>query len=211
MIILSALAGVAASYLLKPLINNLTSNLKAYIDSGLSSMDARNLVITDLGKNLAVMGVIYLMGAVGTYVSSRVMVSVAQKTANKMRKELFEHLQDLPVSYFDKHPHGEVMSRFTNDMDNVAMSLEQSLSQTITSLISVVGTFVMMLVLSPFLTIFVVLILVVMLLIIKKIGGKSAKYFRGQQAALGDLDGYIEEMMQGQKIVKVFNHEAAAN
>ena len=211
MIILSALAGVAASYLLKPLINNLTSNLKAYIDSGLASIDARNLVIMDLGKNLAVMGAIYLIGAVGTYVSSRVMVSVAQKTANKMRKELFEHLQDLPVSYFDQHPHGEVMSRFTYDMDNVAMSLEQSLSQTITSLISVVGTFVMMLVLSPFLTIFVVLILVVMLLVIKKIGGKSAKYFRGQQAALGDLDGYIEEMMQGQKVVKVFNHEDAAN
>ncbi len=211
MIILSALAGVAASYQLKPLINNLTNNLKAYIDSGLGSAAARDLVLTDLGKNLAVMGTIYLVGAVGTYLSSRVMVSVAQKTANKMRKELFEHLQDLPVSYFDKHPHGAVMSRFTNDMDNVAMALEQSLSQTITSLISVVGTFVMMLVLSPFLTIFVVLILFVMLFIIKKIGGKSATYFRGQQAALGELDGYIEEMMQGQKVVKVFNHENAAN
>ena len=157
------------------------------------------------------MGAIYLTGAVGTYVSSRVMVSVAQKTANKMRKELFEHLQDLPVSYFDKHPHGEIMSRFTNDMDNVSMALEQSLSQTVTSLISVVGTFVMMLVLSPFLTIFVVLMLFLMLFIVKKVGGKSARYFRGQQAALGDLDGYIEEMMQGQKVVKVFNHENAAN
>lgn len=211
MIILSALAGVAASYILKPLINNLTSNLKAYIDSGLASDEARRLILTDLGKNLAAMGAIYLTGAVGTYVSSRVMVSVAQKTANKMRKELFEHLQDLPVSYFDKHPHGEIMSRFTNDMDNVSMALEQSLSQTVTSLISVVGTFVMMLVLSPFLTIFVVLMLFLMLFIVKKVGGKSARYFRGQQAALGDLDGYIEEMMQGQKVVKVFNHENAAN
>ena len=211
MIIFSALAGVFASYLLKPIINNLTDNLKAYIDSGLTSSVARNKVLTDLGKNVAVMAAIYFTGAFGTYLSSRIMVSVAQKTANKMRKELFDHLQDLPVSYFDRHPHGEVMSRFTNDMDNVAMALEQSLSQTVTSLISVVGTFTMMIILSPWLTIIAILMLVIMFNIVKVVGGKSAKYFRSQQASLGELDGYIEEMMQGQKVVKVFNHEDAAN
>ena len=211
MIIFSALAGVFASYLLKPIINNLTDNLQAYIESGLASSVARNKVLTDLGKNVAVMAAIYFTGAFGTYLSSRIMVSVAQKTANKMRKELFDHLQDLPVSYFDRHPHGEVMSRFTNDMDNVAMALEQSLSQTVTSLISVVGTFTMMIVLSPWLTIIAVLMLVIMFNIVKVVGGKSAKYFRSQQASLGELDGYIEEMMQGQKVVKVFNHEDAAN
>lgn len=211
MIIFSALAGVFASYLLKPIINNLTDNLQAYIESGLASSVARNKVLTDLGKNVAVMAAIYFTGAFGTYLSSRIMVSVAQKTANKMRKELFDHLQDLPVSYFDRHPHGEVMSRFTNDMDNVAMALEQSLSQTVTSLISVVGTFTMMIVLSPWLTIIAVLMLIIMFNIVKVVGGKSAKYFRSQQASLGELDGYIEEMMQGQKVVKVFNHEDAAN
>lgn len=211
MVIFSALAGVFASYLLKPIINNLTDNLQAYIESGLASSVARNKVLTDLGKNVAVMAAIYFTGAFGTYLSSRIMVSVAQKTANKMRKELFDHLQDLPVSYFDRHPHGEVMSRFTNDMDNVAMALEQSLSQTVTSLISVVGTFTMMIVLSPWLTIIAVLMLIIMFNIVKVVGGKSAKYFRSQQASLGELDGYIEEMMQGQKVVKVFNHEDAAN
>lgn len=211
MIIFSALAGVFASYLLKPIINNLTDNLKAYIDSGLASSVARNKVLADLGKNVAVMAAIYFTGAFGTYLSSRIMVSVAQKTANKMRKELFDHLQDLPVSYFDRHPHGEVMSRFTNDMDNVAMALEQSLSQTVTSLISVVGTFTMMIILSPWLTIIAILMLIIMFNIVKVVGGKSAKYFRSQQASLGELDGYIEEIMQGQKVVKVFNHEDAAN
>ncbi len=211
MIVCSALAGVLASYLLKPIINELTTDLHAYIESGLSSVEARNIVLSNLAENVAKMAVIYFVGAIGTYLSSRIMVSVAQRTANKMRKELFEHLQDLPISYFDRHPHGEIMSRFTNDMDNVAMALEQSLSQTITSLISVVGTFSMMLVLSPWLTLIAILLLFVMFGIVKTIGGKSAKYFRSQQAALGELDGYIEEMMQGQKIVKVFNHEEKVN
>lgn len=211
-IIFSAVAGVASAYMLKPIINNIVEALTDYITvDGISGESARSLVLTDLKNNLIIMGAIYLVGAVGTYLSSRIMVSIAQKTANRMRKELFDHLQDLPVSYFDRHPHGEVMSRFTNDMDNVAMALEQSLSQTITSLISVVGTFAMMVALSWFLTIFVILLLILMMFIIKTIGGKSAKYFRGQQAALGELDGYIEEMMQGQKVVKVFNHENAAN
>ena len=211
MVIMSALAGVLAAYLLKPIINNLTDNLKTYINSGLTSDAARNKVFADLTVDVLKMAVIYLCGAVGTYLSSRLMVSVAQKTANKMRKELFEKLQDLPISYFDRHPHGEVMSRFTNDMDSVAMALEQSLSQTVTSFISVVGTFIMMVVLSPLLALVAVLMVVLMMFIVKKVGGKSAKNFRNQQAALGDLDGYIEEMMQGQKVVKVFNHENIAS
>ena len=210
MVIMSALAGVLATYLLKPIINNLTTNLKEYIDSGLTSEAARNKVFADLMVDIFKMAVVYVCGAFGTYLSSRLMVSVAQKTANKMRKELFEHLQDLPVSYFDKHPHGEVMSRFTNDMDSVAMALEQSLSQTITSLISVVGTFIMMVVLSPVLAFVAVIMVILMMFIVKTVGGKSAKNFRSQQAALGDLDGYIEEMLQGQKVVKVFNHENAS-
>ncbi len=211
MIVLSALAGVASTYMLKPVVNNLTSTLADLIKNGMVYSEARAQVLSSLGRSLALMAVIYFVGAVGTYLSSRIMVSVAQRTANRMRKELFEHIQDLPVGFFDRHPHGEIMSRFTNDMDNVAITLEQSLSQTITSLISVVGTFVMMLVLNWFLTILVILILILMFFIIKAVGGRSAKYFRKQQADLGELDGYIEEMMQGQKVVKVFNHENAAN
>lgn len=210
MVAVSALAGVFATYLLKPIINNLTVNLELYIASGLANEAARDIVLKNLIKDIFLMAAVYFSGAIGTYISSRIMVSVAQKTANKMRKELFERLQDLPISYFDRHPHGEVMSRFTNDMDNVAMALEQSLSQTVTSLISVVGTFVMMIVLSPILTIVAVGMIFIMMAIVKKVGGKSAKFFRSQQSALGELDGYIEEIMQGQKVVKVFNHENAA-
>lgn len=211
MVAFSALAGVLASYLLKPIINNLTDNLKMYLNLGLSAEVARDKVLTDLTKDILKMAVVYVFGAFGTYLSSRLMVSVAQKTANKMRKELFERLQDLPIRYFDAHPHGEVMSRFTNDMDSVAMALEQSLSQTVTSVISVVGTFVMMVVLSPVLAAVAVIMVILIMTIVKKVGGKSAKNFRGQQAALGALDGYIEEIMQGQKVVKVFNHESMAN
>lgn len=193
--ILSAFSGVAGTWYLKPLINGLTQGVGP---AGL------------LGP-LGMMTIVFLVGALCTYLSSLMMVTIAQRTTNRIRTALFNHLQKLPLRYFDSNTQGELMSRFTNDVDNVNMALEQSLSSTITSLISVVGTFIMMLILSPFLTIFVVLMLVVMGWAMKFVGGKSAQYFRDQQKSLGALNGYIEEMMEGQKVVKVFNYEQTAH
>lgn len=193
--ILSAFAGVAGTWYIKPFIDGLANGI------GPSKL---------LGV-LMMMTIVFLSGAFCTYLSSLMMVTIAQRTTNRIRTALFTHLQKLPLRYFDSNTQGELMSRFTNDVDNVNMALEQSLSSTVTSLISVVGTFVMMLVLSPLLTIFIVLMLVVMGFAMKFVGGKSAQYFREQQKSLGALNGFIEEMMEGQKVVKVFNYEQPAH
>jgi ATP-binding cassette subfamily B protein len=194
LVIGSSVAAIAGTWFLKPLINSL-----------LPGAD-----LTGFTRSLVIMAAIYLFGSVSAYTGNRIMVGVAQRTSNRIRANLFNHLQSLPISYFDTHTHGELMSRFTNDVDNVNMALEQSLSSTLTSIISVIGTFAMMLILSPLLTIFIVLTLVVILFVVKFIGGKSTKAFRQQQKSLGVLDGYIEEMVEGLKVVKVFNHEKTA-
>lgn len=194
MIIISAVANIAGTWYLKPMINGL-------------------VVGADLGQLagfIAQMAVIYILAVITSYVSSLLMVHLAQKTTNRIRADLFNHMQDLPLRFFDSKSHGELMSRFTNDVDNVNLALEQSLAQSINSGISVVGTFIMMLVLSPILTILVVLMLIIMLWIIKVVGGRSSRYFRSQQKSLGDMNGLIEEMMEGQKVVKVFNYENQA-
>lgn len=191
LIIISSLSGIAGTWLLKPLINGL----------------AAGSAPADLVVPLLQMAAIYVAAALATWLSSLLMVQVGQGATFQIRNELFSHLQDLPLRYFDSKSHGELMSRFTNDVDTVNMALEQSLAQTITSVITVVGVFIMMLVLSPFLTLFVVLILIVMLLSIKYIGRYTSRFFREQQKSLGDLNGLIEEMIIGQKVVKVFSHE----
>lgn len=210
MVVFSSLAGVAGNYLLKPIINNLDTGIGSIVNGDLTEsalQAAKHEIMESLIGSLAVMATIYALGAIFSYLSSRIMVSIAQRTTNTIRSELFNKLQKLPIGYFDSTPNGNIMSSFTNDMENVGMALEQSLSQTITSLFTVVATFIMMLVLSPLLTVIVILMLFIMLKIVKTIGGRSAKYFREQQKSLGDVDGYIEEMVEGQKVIKVFNHE----
>ncbi len=192
--VFSSLAGVLATWFLKPLING--------IKEGAS--------IESLGGSLLTMAVIYLISVVLTYVSSLLVVKIAQGTSNRIRKDLFSHMMDLPINYFDKRSNGEMMSRFTNDVDNINMALEQGLSQLITSVVTVGGVFVMMLLLSPFLTAFVLLFLVLMLWITKTVGKKSSGYFRMQQKTLGELNGLIEEYMEGQKVVKAFTREEQA-
>lgn len=212
MVVFSSLAGVAGNYLLKPIINIIGSNIKTIVGENITEaalQTAKHDILEKVLLLLAIMGIIYAFGALFSYISSRIMVSIAQRTTNTIRSDLFNKLQKLPISYFDRTPNGDIMSSFTNDMDNVGMALEQSLSQTITSLFTVVATFVMMLILSPLLTIIVILMLFIMLKIVKTIGGRSANYFRAQQKALGSVDGYIEEMVEGQKVIKVFNHEKA--
>lgn len=194
LVIAGSLANVAATWYLKPLINGLKPGVK----------------LSGLAGSLMTMAAIYVSSALLAYLGNLLMVRLAQGTSNKIRKELFDHIMDLPIHFFDSRSHGEIMSRFTNDVDNVNIALEQSLSQTISSSITVVGVFVMMLFLSPLLTIFVIIMLILMIAIIRSVGSRSSRYFREQQKSLGKLNGIIEEMMEGQKVIKVFNHEEQA-
>ena len=130
------------------------------------------------------------------------MIKVSQGTVNTIRRDLFDKMQDLPISYFDTHTHGDLMSRYTNDVDTVRNFLSNGFVQVISSVISVIATFAMMLYLSWQLTLLVILMLIIMLIVIKVIGGKSALYFKKQQKDLGAANGYIEETIEGQKVIK---------
>lgn len=196
LVLFSSIADIAGTYLLTPIINEI---------GNLVSTGSRDF--TEIIKYLCVLGVIYVLGAVAQYTYSRLMLNVSHGTLNSLRKDLFEHLQDLPIKYFDTHTHGELMSRFTNDVDTIREAISQGLIQTITSLVTVVGIFIMMLYISPALTCLIVIMLVVMLNVIKFIGGRSSGYFRRQQMAVGAVNGYIEELIEGSKVVKVFCRE----
>jgi len=158
-------------------------------------------------QNVIIIACIYVVGGLSSFAYNRIMMYIAQGTLKKMRDEMFAKMQTLPLQYFDTHTHGELMSRYTNDVDTVRNFLSQGFVQTISSLVSVIGTFAMMCVLSFRLTAIMLVFIAIMLLIIKKMGSKSSKYFRRQQKALGAANGYIEETIEGQKVVKVFNHE----
>lgn len=201
-VIISAGASVAGTYFLKPLINEYILPL---IGTSPSAAD-----FLPLAKALIVLACIYLAGVACTYLQMRLMISVAQTTLTDIRRDLFNHMQDLPISFFDSHTHGELMSRYTNDVDTLREALSNSVVQMLSSGITVVGTFVMMLVLSPVLTLLIVAMLVVMLLVIKVVGGRSSRNFKLQQKAVGEANGYIEELIEGQREVKVFCHEAAS-
>ncbi len=196
MVVISAGANIGGTYLLAPIVDEIENLL----NTGSSDMST---VI----KYLVILGCIYLCGVCAQYGQSRIMLNVAQKTLNLLRKDLFDHLQDLPIKYFDTHNHGEIMSRFTNDVDTIREAVSQGLIQTISSLITVVGIFVMMLSISPALTCLIIFMLVIMLTVVKFIGSRSSEYFRKQQSEVGHLNGYIEELIEGLKVVKVFCRE----
>lgn len=193
-IIISSLAQIGANAMLSPIIDTLVGEFN------------RGLFI----KYLFIMAIFVLLISVGQYIGNLSMIRLAQKTVHKIREEMFAHMEKLPVSFFDTHSHGELMSTFTNDVDMLNQSLEQGVSQVLLSAITVVGTFIMMIILSPILTLVVVAMLGVMMFTIKYIGQRSAKNFRNQQATLAEMNGYIEEIMSGQKVVKVFNYEDRA-
>ena len=159
---------------------------------------------------IAALLAIYALGALASYMYSRLMLTISTGALSSIRKDLFNHMEDLPIRYFDTHTHGELMSRYTNDTDTLRELLSQGLPQTFSSLITVLATMVMMIVLSPVLMLIVIASLLLILFLIKTIGGKSKKYFAGQQKSVGAVNGYIEEMIEGQKVVKVFNHEEEA-
>lgn len=163
-----------------------------------------------LAKAIGFMAMIYLSGAILTYVYNRTMVTVSQGVLKDIRDEMFAHMEILPVRYYDSNATGDIMSHFTNDTDTLRQMISQSIPQTIAALISVLSIIVAMFMINVPMTIFVLFMVTLMILVIQNLGSKSGKYFSFQQKALGTLNGYIEEMIEGQKVVKVFNHEEAA-
>lgn len=161
-------------------------------------------------KYLMIMGGIVLLIALGEYLGNLFMVRLAQRTVHKIREDMFSNMEKLPVSYFDQHSHGELMSTFTNDIDMLNQALEQNVSQIIRTIVTFIGALIMMAYLSLILTLVVIAMLGVMYLTIKFIGKRSSRNFRIQQHTLADMNGYIEEMMSGQNVVKVFNYEDRA-
>ena len=200
-LIASVAANIAGTYMLKPIIND-------YIVPWIGN---ENPDFTGLIGQLAIMAVIYTIGIAGTFLYNRLMINVSTGTLLKLRLEMFTKMQTLPISYFDKRTHGEIMSTYTNDTDVMREMISQSLPSFISSAIRILGVFIMMVVLDPILTGISILMLVIMMLITKTIAGRSGRFFKARQESVGKVNGYIEEMIEGQKVVKVFCHEQAVN
>ncbi|MCI8593866.1 MAG: ABC transporter ATP-binding protein [Oscillospiraceae bacterium] len=166
--------------------------------------------VGELAANLLVLVAIFGGSVVASYLQSFIMMKLAHRGVNRLRRDLFDRLQDMPLSYFDRHPHGELMSRFTNDADNVLMAMEQSMVSLISSAITFIGVVAMMIYIGRLLFLVVVCTLFITLLCFKVFGGKSRKYYQQQQSALGALNGNIQEMIEGLKVVKAFTHEKEA-
>ena len=196
-ILISALAGVMSALFLQNLIDNYITPLMLT-----ASPDFGGLLGVVLN-----MAVIYSCGVVATFLYNYLMVAVAQKTLKNIRDEMFTHMQRLPVKYFDTHSFGDVMSYYTNDTDTLRQMISQSIPQTLSTLVTVLTVFVAMVTTNVILTVFVLAWVAFMMFFAGKISGSSARYFVQQQKTLGDLNGYVEEMVNGQKVVKVFNHE----
>ena len=193
-LVISSAASVATSYMLKPLLND-------YIIPG---------DFPGLFRMLLVMGGLFALSALCSFAYARIMVHVAQRTVAAIRQDLFDHLQALPIRYYDRHQSGDLMSRFTNDIDTVSEMLNSSFASIISNVLTFLGTVLMMIVLNPWLTLITFAFLGLMGLVVKTVGGRSRVNFQRQQKALGAMNGYIEEMIEGQKVIKVFNHEKEA-
>lgn len=200
-IVLSAGAGVAGNYLLKPLIDN-------YIEPFIGK---ENPDLSGFLSILAVMGGIYALGALSTFFYQRMMMTISTTTLMRIRTDLFDKMEALPIRFFDKHTHGELMSLFTNDTDTIREMLSNSVANFISSAITIVGVFTAMVIYSWQLTIIVIVMLFIIIRVIGAIGSRSSKGFIAQQSALGAVNGYIEEMIEGQKVVKVFCYEDNAD
>lgn len=196
-IFISSLASVMGTMFIKNLIDD-------YI---MPFLGQQNPDFSSLLQVLGKMAIVYLVGVVSTWAYSRMMVNVAQGTMRSIRNDLFKHMETLPVKYFDTHAHGDIMSIYTNDTDTLRQMISQSIPQVISSLITIVSVFISMLILNVSLTLVTIVMVIVMLIVTKKIASKSGTYFIDQQRNLGKVNGFIEEMMEGQKVVKVFCHE----
>ena len=186
------------------ILNNITSSalISRWISSGTFAEVSAYIAVA-----LGLLAFIYLIGIATTYLQGRLMLSVSLRAIENIRNDLFSRMQDLPVRYFDSHPTGELMSRYTNDIDNIDVMINNSLTGLISGLITLLGTFIFMITTSWILTLITVVFIPVFALGGAAIAKRSAKYYAGQQAALGAINGYIEETVTGQKVIKVFNHE----
>ena len=190
LVTISALANLLGTYMIRPIVNNLA-------DGGVSA----------LLKGVALTATIYILGALSAFGYTQTMVKAAQKVLFDIRRDLFAHLEKLPLRFFDTHRHGDIMSYFTNDVDTISDALNNSFAMVIQSFIQMVGTIVILFILNWKLTLIVAICYIAMFAYIKFSGKRSKAYYQIQQDNLGDLDGYIEEMVAGQKVIKVFNHE----
>lgn len=191
LIIISIGCNLVGSYMIRPIINN-------YIIPG---------NYEGLLQILIILGVIYLIGVAAVYIQYRLLNRIGQRAVTRMRTDLFKKMEKLPIKYFDTHQHGDIMSRYTNDIDQVSNALTDGLSDMLTSSLMLVGIFTLMIYISPILTLATLITIPLMFLSAKTIVTRSKKYFKAQQDTLGDTNGYIEEMISGQKVIKVFGYE----
>ena len=199
-VIVATASSLATSYMLRPIINTYIA------PSDGSRGDAKGLFAA-----LVVMMAVYLIGIAGTYAQSKLLLKVGQNSLKRMREDLFAHMETLPVKFYDTNTRGDLMSRFTNDIDNVGNMLSSTLISLFTAALTIIGTLTLMLYTNVILTIVTIVVVPFMLAAARHIAAASSKYFSSQQAALGALNGYIEENVTGQKVVKVFNHEAVSD
>nr|WP_317282235.1 ABC transporter ATP-binding protein [uncultured Sellimonas sp.] len=199
-IIMSSVASISVSLSLKFLLDDFIIPL-----IGQKTPD-----FSELYGALTVLGTIFFMGILATFIYTRLMVTIGQGVLKEVRDDMFEHMQKLPIRYFDQNTNGSIMSLYTNDTDTLRQMISQSIPQILMSSITIVVTFISMLVLSPLLTILAVIMIFVLIFVAKKIGGNSGKYFLQQQIALADVTGFIEERMNGQRVIKIFNHEGVS-
>ena len=191
LVVLGSAAGIVGTYFIRPLINDF-----------IVTKD-----VVGLAKMLGVIGLIYIIGAIANYFSGKIMITIGQQTIETMRKDLFDHIQTLPIRFFDTNKHGDLMSRFTNDFENIQQAFNNSMLMIVSSLLQLVLTFVMMIILSPILTVMLIIMVFIMFAIVRVVAGRSGKFFAEQQKVLGQVNGFVEEHIEGQKVVKVFNHE----
>ena len=191
LVVLGSAAGIVGTYFIRPLINDF-----------IATKD-----VVGLAKMLGVIGLIYIIGAIANYFSGKIMITIGQQTIETMRKDLFDHIQTLPIRFFDTNKHGDLMSRFTNDFENIQQAFNNSMLMIVSSLLQLVLTFVMMMILSPILTGVLIVMVFIMFAIVRVVAGRSGKFFAEQQKILGQVNGFVEEHIEGQKVVKVFNHE----
>ena len=196
-ILLSAIATTAVSLSLRYLLD----------DFILPLIGQKEPNFAELYQALAVLGCIFLVGVIATFIYTRMMVFIGQGVLKRVRDDMFEHMQTLPIRYFDQNTNGSVMSLYTNDTDTLRQMISQAIPQALMSLFTIIVTFISMLILSPLLTVLAVLIIFLMLFVTGKIGARSGKYFVRQQMSLAEVTGFVEERMNGQRVVKVFNHE----
>lgn len=196
-ILLSAIATTAVSLSLRYLLD----------DFILPLIGQKEPNFAGLYQALAVLGCIFLVGVIATFIYTRMMVFIGQGVLKRVRDDMFEHMQTLPIRYFDQNTNGSVMSLYTNDTDTLRQMISQAIPQALMSLFTIIVTFISMLILSPLLTLLAVLIIFLMLFVTGKIGARSGKYFVRQQMSLAEVTGFVEERMNGQRVVKVFNHE----